>query len=436
MDYHKGMTGLHNILRDDSLSGPHGWLKADYLALGIQLVLLAIGVAFIYGAGLEVGGDLADKWHRQIAWIVLGGVLYAVTASVDYHFWCRKSFYAYLLGVGMLLVVLIFGRTLNNTRGWLRVPGVGFLQPVELAKPLTLLFLAWLGTRPARRTSRLGEWLPPLALFGVVMVPVLLICLQPDVGTAMVFFPVTLALVFLTGFRKRWFFLGAGIFLLALPMVFMTLKPYQKDRVKVFLAEPAQKTVSFLGAVLPKSTGERLQAKLTAFMAVQEGGRKRDDWNAVQSLLAVGSGGLSGKGYLKGTQHVLGYLPKTIAPTDFIFSVIAEETGFLGGSLLIALFAIYILCLCRTALLARDRLGCFLALGTAVIFTTHIFINISMTIGAAPIVGIPLPFVSYGGSFMLGTMLLAGLAQSVQIHRDPSPEEMASMASGEDNEEE
>ncbi len=430
------MTTFRNKSASEGPSGRRGWLCADYLALGVEAVLLCIGVAFIYGAGLEVGGDLADKWHRQLIWIALGSVLYVVAASVDYHFWCRKSLWGYIGGCLLLLVVLIFGRTLNNTRGWLRVPGVGFLQPVELAKPLTLLFLSWLGTRPALRNSRWGEWLPVVALCGVSAIPVSLICLQPDVGTAMVFFPVTMVMILLTGFRKRWFVIGALAFICAIPVFYLCMKPYQQDRVKVFLAPPAQKCVTFLSKSLPVSTSAKLQAGLEAFLEPKAGEKKRDDWNAVQSLLAVGSGGLSGKGYLNGTQHVLGYLPKTIAPTDFIFSVIAEETGFLGGGAVIALFAALILCFCKTALLSRDRLGCFLALGVAVIFTTHIVINISMTIGAAPIVGIPLPFVSYGGSFMLGTMLLAGLAQSVQIHRNPTPEEIAVMATQNDTEEE
>ena len=169
--------------------------------------------------------------------------------------------------------------------------------------------------------------------------------------------------------------------------------------------------------MLSESTEEHAREALADFLKPREGERKRDDWNAIQSLLAVGSGGFAGKGYLKGTQHVLGYLPRTIAPTDFIFSVIAEETGFVGTSMLVGLLAGLLLCFCRTALLARDRLGSFLAVGVMVIFATHIVINIAMTIRMGPIIGLPLPFVSYGGSFMLGTMLLAGLVQSVELHR-------------------
>ena len=410
------------------------WLHADWFALLIEALLLAIGVAFIYGAGVQIDGDLAHKWYRQLAWIGMGSVIYVVAATVDYHFWARYSWLFYLGGVLLLVVVLVFGKTLNNTKGWLLVPGIGFLQPVELAKPCTLLFLSWLGTRPAIRQSNLGEWLPAIALTLVMLVPVGLICLQPDVGTAMVFFPVTLTLIFLTGFRWRWFFLGFALLALATPLLFLAMKPYQQDRVKVFAEAPAQGLISLVAPVLPETTVTHARESLAKFLAPKAGERKPDDWNAVQSLLAVGSGGFTGKGYLKGTQHLLGYLPRTIATTDFIFSVIAEETGFLGAATLLALLTGLMLCFCKTALLARDRLGTFIAVGAAVIFTTHIVINISMTIKAAPIVGLPLPFVSYGGSFMLGTMLLAGLVQSVELHRRRSHLSFATESDEQENE--
>ena len=410
------------------------WLHADWFALLIEALLLAIGVAFIYGAGVQIDGDLAHKWYRQLAWIGMGSVIYVVAATVDYHFWARHSWLFYLGGVLLLVIVLVFGKTLNNTKGWLLVPGIGFLQPVELAKPCTLLFLSWLGTRTAMRQSNLGEWLPAITLTLVMLVPVGLICLQPDVGTAMVFFPVTLTLIFLTGFRWRWFLLGFALLALATPLLFLAMKPYQQDRVKVFAEAPAQGLISLVAPVLPESTVTHARESLAKFLAPKAGERKPDDWNAVQSLLAVGSGGFTGKGYLKGTQHLLGYLPRTIATTDFIFSVIAEETGFLGAATLLALLTGLMLCFCKTALLARDRLGTFIAIGAAVIFTTHIVINISMTIKAAPIVGLPLPFVSYGGSFMLGTMLLAGLVQSVELHRRRSHLSFATESDEQENE--
>ena len=145
--------------------------------------------------------------------------------------------------------------------------------------------------------------------------------------------------------------------------------------------------------------------------------KKIDTWNAEQSLLSVGSGGLTGKGFMKGTQYLLGYLPRPVSPTDFIFSVIAEESGFVGSGFVILMIVCVILCSCRTAILAADEMGMCLALGTAAILSTHAFVNIAMTIQAAPIIGIPLPFISYGGSFMFSTLALTGLCQSVHIRR-------------------
>ncbi len=366
-----------------------------------------------------MSGAMSSRWQHQLVVALMGCGVYAIAAGVDYHLWAKHSWLFYVGCLLLLVWVLIFGKTLNNTRGWLLVPGIGLVQPVELAKPATLLLLSWLGTRPMLRHTSLGAWMPTLLLSLTTLLPILLICLQPDFGTAMVFVPMTMVLIFLAGLSWRWFALGAILLLLLSPAFYTRLKPYQKDRVKVFIAPPAVASVNAVGSILPDATAKKLEQKLANFLEPASGERRYDDWNAVQSLLAVGSGGVFGKGYLRGTQHSLGYLPRTIAPTDFIFSVIAEETGFLGAGTILALLAGLVLCFCRTAMTAVDDLGVFMATGVTILFTTHIIINVSMTIQAAPIVGIPLPFLSYGGSFLLGTMFLAGLVQSVQIHRIP-----------------
>jgi rod shape determining protein RodA len=140
-------------------------------------------------------------------------------------------------------------------------------------------------------------------------------------------------------------------------------------------------------------------------------------WNKIQSEIAVGSGGLTGKGYLKGTQNVLGYLPRTVAPTDFIYSVIAEEMGFLGSSLILALYAAILVAGVRVAWRAPDTFGRLLTMGVVTMLFSHVFVNVAMTIGLMPITGLPLPLISYGGSFMLSTMLALGMVQSVNIRR-------------------
>jgi rod shape determining protein RodA len=168
-------------------------------------------------------------------------------------------------------------------------------------------------------------------------------------------------------------------------VAWLLLHDYQKDRILVFL-DPSRD---------PLDAG----------------------WNTVQSAIAVGSGGLTGKGYLRGTQNILGFLPRTVAPTDFIFSVIAEETGFLGSLTLLLLFAVLAFGGMRAALRARDKFGRLLAVGVTVLVMFHVFVNMAMTIGLMPITGIPLPLVSYGGSFMVCTLAMLGIVQSVYVRR-------------------
>ncbi|NMA43012.1 MAG: FtsW/RodA/SpoVE family cell cycle protein [Oligosphaeraceae bacterium] len=387
--------------------------RLDYLALTLQLILLAVGVVFIYGTGVEIGGDLASKWYKQLLWIALGLLVYIAAAGIDYRLLGKVSGFIYLAVLLLLGSLFFIGATINGSRSWIVLPGLGLLQPAELAKPATLLFASWLASRPAVRNNNFPAAIPIMA---VIMLPVLLICLQPDLGTALVFIPFSVALLLLSGLRWRWFFLALALVFLALPPAFHLMAPHQRERIKVFLEPPSKVLLLASSPFVSENIEKKMTAKYEAFFAVKDGGL-RDSWNAEQSLLAVGGGGLYGKGYLKGTQHVLGYLPKTVTPTDFIFSVIAEETGFVGSIVLLILFCCLILCYCRTALLARNSFGANLALGAAVIIATHVIINIGMTVQALPIIGIPLPFVSYGGSFMICVMLLSGLVQNVHAHR-------------------
>ncbi len=387
--------------------------RADLLAILLQVLLLGVGVIFIYGTGLEIGGEFARKWYKQLLWIGVGAIVYLAALLPDYRRLGKASALFYLCGLVLLCLLFPIGKTINGAKSWIILPGLGYLQPSELAKPTTLFFAAWLGSRQALRNSVVH---PAVAILAVTMLPFLLICLQPDYGTALVFLPFTAALILLTKLKWRWIFTSLALMLISLPLVYRVMAPHQQERIKVFLEAPAQAMLLASKPVLNERMEEQLQQKVEAFFAVDDG-KLRDTWNAEQSLLAVGSGGITGKGYLKGTHHVLGYLPKTVAPTDFIFSVIAEETGFLGAAVLLILLTCLILCFCRTALLAQNNFGASLALGAAVIIATHVIINIGMTVQAAPIIGIPLPYVSYGGSFMISIMLLSGLVQNVHIHR-------------------
>lgn len=392
--------------------------RMDKLMILVQFFLIAVGVLFIFGAGQEVGGAFAGFWKRQLAWALAGSVCFASISLLDYRLLGRWAWALYLLGIVLLILVYPFGIVLNGARSWLPVPGLGAtLQPAELAKPATLLFCAWLLSRPfARKTGLVSLVLVSLSMG----IPVVLILLQPDSGTALVYIPCTAAMIFVAGLSWRWVMLGIMTVGLAVPVVYPHLRNHQKDRIKVFLEPPMEMAVAAAEPLLPEERAADLTRFKDQFLQ-RTSDVVNSDWNAHQSLLAVGSGGLWGKGFMKGTQHVLGFLPKTVAPTDFIFSVIAEEAGFVGATALVCAFIAIMLCFLRTAMLARDELGMYIAVGGAVIFFTHAFINIGMTIQAAPIIGIPLPFVSYGGSFMLGTMILAGLVQSVHIRRKRHP---------------
>ncbi|MBN2449155.1 MAG: rod shape-determining protein RodA [Lentisphaeria bacterium] len=386
-------------------------VRMDKAMLALNLLLLGVGLAFLYGVGREQGSAVAGRWFRQFLLAGVGLAGYLLAAALDYRRLARWSWVLYLVSLVVLLLVLTpLGEVRNGARSWLSLPGVGIpLQPSELVKPAILLFVAWLAALPILREHPDRGALPCLI---AVLPPVLLIALQPDFGTAVVYIPTVLAVVFMAGLRWRWILLGTTLVLLAMPLVYPRLREYQKDRIKVFLDTPTSMALAAVAPVLPQRLSERLDQRKEAFFRLSS-----DSWNAHQSLLAVGSGGMWGKGFLQGTQHVLGFLPRNVASSDFIFSVIGEETGFVGAAGILCAFMGVLLCALRTAAQARDDLGKYLAVGVAVILFTHVFINVGMTVQAAPIIGIPLPFISHGGSFLLCTMVCCGLVQSVHVRR-------------------
>lgn len=350
------------------------------LAVG---VLLAIGVLFIYSAGFQREDLPINSFHKkQLVWVVVGVIMFLSTALIDYRNYISSAVWIYAISIVLLVAVFIVGTKVNGSYRWLRIGGFN-LQPSEFAKIATLIALAAYVAHPARSVRNARHLLGAVALVGL---PFLLIVKEPDLGTSMVLVPITMVILFAAGLSWRLLFLLIiiGIFVV-LPLGVMTLDDYQQERIMVFFHPDRD----------PQGAG----------------------WNKMQSEIAVGSGGFSGKGYLKGTQNVLGFLPRTVAPTDFIFSVIGEEMGFMGSSLLLFLYATLFMSIARAAIRARDRQGRFLALGVLGMLFTHVFINIAMTVGLMPITGLPLPLISYGGSFMLSTMIALGLTQSVYIRR-------------------
>lgn len=359
--------------------------RLDWVMLAAVLMLAVIGVMFIYSAQYvadETRALAGPKYRRQIGFVVLGLIVYIGVAVFDYRRIRRAWLWIYVAGLFGLVLVLAVGASEHGAQRWLRIlPGLN-LQPSELVKLCVCITLSHYLSHPATEVRRLRTVVTVLCIVGV---PFLLIAAQPDLGTAMVLVPFTAVLLYVGGVPVRYLVVLGLIGLALMPVGWLFLDDYQKERILVFLDSSRD----------PLGAG----------------------WNKIQSEIAVGSGGLTGKGYLNGTQNILGFLPRSVAPTDFIYSVVAEEWGFAGAVSVLLLFCVVLTRGMRTALLTRDRMGRLMAVGVVSIMFGHIFVNVAMTIGLMPITGLPLPLLSYGGSFTITTMAGLGLVQSVHVRR-------------------
>src|SRR5258708_6057941 len=301
-----------------------------------------------------------------------------------------------------------------GARRWLGLPGLSAFQPSEFAK----IAVMW-ATASILTGSRLGtvkdslQVLVKLAL--AVGIPMLLIIAEPDLGSALVIAPVVFAMLFVSNLSMRFFAGALGVFALLVGVVALDVWRYGNFMDENHLNYTKDRGAYEKQSWLPLKDYQR--NRVLAFAMPDKIDPMGIGWNSRQSLISVGSGGLTGKGWTEGTQAKLGYLPPALAHNDFIFSVIAEEKGFLGSITVIGLFGVVLWNGLRIAGLARDRFGALLALGVTVLFTVHVFVNIAMTIGLVPVKGIPLPFISYGGTFVLSCCLLQGLVQSVYRFR-------------------
>jgi rod shape determining protein RodA len=357
-----------------------------------MLALCTAGILIIYSAthGTEMA-DLRNASVQQAAWVGLGLACFFVLAFSDYHRWVAQGWWWFGAGIFLLLVVLVFGREVNGAKSWLRFGPIGF-QPAEVMK---LAFLVGSTALLVALRERIEKFRTVLALVGLALIPVLLILRQPDLGSAAVFLPMCFGLLFAGGTRLRFLLIPVGLGLAAFLAIYLWvgqygkelpgLKTYQNNRIRTFF-DP---NLDPLGA----------------------------GWTIRQSIIAIGSGGFTGKGFLRGDQNLYGFLPKNIAYNDFIFSVLGEEWGFVGGSLLILGQAALLICIAWIGLRAPDFEGRLLAGGVLGMLFTHFFINVGMTIKVVPITGIPLPFVSYGGTFLAVCMAAMGLMQSIWRQR-------------------
>jgi len=397
--------------------------QLDRPLLAAVTALATYGLATLYSAGqTEVPTFVATIWHRQLVWLSLGAVIVFLMFRTSPRMLEWATPFVYGVAVFFLALTLLFGTgagTAAGTKSWIAVGGLRLGQPAELAKLAVILMLSrWLaGLREPPASLR--DLLPPCVIAGV---PCFLVALQPDLGSAIVFVAILFAMLFWAGTKPSLLLLLAspaiglvlafstvawGIWLAVLGGLLLWWRPYLWEGLAVVAANVAMGVFAlpFWNRLAPYQ-----QNRLLAFLNPEVDPRATG-WHVIQSRVAVGSGGLLGKGFTLGSQKRLAFLPAQ--HTDFIFSVVGEELGFVGVVAALALFAALLFILLRIARRATDPFSSLCVFGIAGMLFTHIVENIGMTINLMPITGIPLPFFSYGGSFLLACSLGVGIALRV-----------------------
>ncbi|MBS1816299.1 MAG: rod shape-determining protein RodA [Acidobacteria bacterium] len=351
----------------------------DWALLIAIFALCALGVAMIYSTTSDPTRGNSHLYVTQLYAIGIGAVAMVCTLSIDYRTFTDKSHLIYIGLLALLLYVLFLGTVQMGARRWIPL-GVFNLQPSEFAKAGVALVLA----KYFGETRGMPSWTDLAIAGGLTCLPLALIAKEPDLGTAVTLIPVFLAVAYLAGMQMRILGYMALSLVLIAPVAWkFALKDYQKSRISTFI-DPSQDA---------KGAG----------------------YQQIQARITVGSGGLKGKGYMQGTQGQLRFLP--VAHNDFIFSVLAEEQGFAGVLVALGLYLFVILRSLEAARLAKDRLGSYLVLGVLASFTFQVVYNITMSAGLAPVKGLTLPLMSYGGSSMIATLAAFGLVLNVRMRR-------------------
>jgi rod shape determining protein RodA len=353
----------------------------DWPLLVMAAAIALLGVINLYSATSAMPQQLRDIYIQQVYWLTLGAGVAVICASIDYRYYERFAWVAYGIGIVLLALVFLLGREVRGSQRWIPV-GSFSLQPSELMKVFFIVALAkHLHDDP--RTE--GRTLKDLIIPGLILaLPMVLILAQPDLGTAMIIAAIFGSIMFLTHLKMRSFITLVLSFLVSAPLTWRyLLKDYQRERLTAFL-DPEND-------ILGKG------------------------WHAYQAKIAIGSGGLTGKGFLQGTQVQHRFLPD--AHSDFPFSVWAEEQGFIGSLLLVMLYTGLVLWGLKIASEAKDRFGAVVAVGVSALIFWQTVINLGMVAGLLPVVGITLPLVSYGGSSVLTIMMGIGLLMNVSMRR-------------------
>jgi rod shape determining protein RodA len=428
------------------------FLEIDFFLFFAVIILMVFGILFIYSSGITSTGLLiSHEYIRQIVWAISGIIAALFLAMINYRRLYDIAIYFYLGVLILLIYTCFFGRLVNGARAWIGIGSFG-IQPSEFAKITTIIFLA----RYLDGSKRNPNHLVRFALSCIIVfVPMVIILLQPDFGTSLVFIPILLGMTFIAGISFRYIiFLSACILFTGIFMVLPLWQSYILRGAMPFLSIFRNVrfvaigvaalflviVIAFIGfrlykkryffwiiygsAIIAFSLGVSFVShrvlkdyqlmRLIVFLDPNVDPRGAG-WNIIQSITAIGSGGLWGKGYLQGTQSHYRFLPQQ--STDFIFSIFSEEWGLLGGILVFALFLLICLRLIKTMKTTSDTFGVFITAGLSAMFIFHFLINVGMTMGIMPITGIPLLFMSYGGSALLSAMLGIGLTLSIYIRR-------------------
>jgi len=380
--------------------------KIDWLLLGAIAGLMLVGLAFIFSASTAADAN-SRLWLRQGIFYGGGIVIAVVICLIPYETISRFATVGYWFSIALLISVMLFGTTRFGAKRWIDL-GFFQFQPSEFAKIAMIFMQASFLSRSPEELRDPKIFMKALAL---IMLPFILILKEPDLGSALVLFPIGFGVMLVAGVPMKFLrrFIGGVSVLVILLLVDILFAPpswqikleeYQRHRLLVYFGRD----------FAPKHATEADRQRLRQL-------QKDKSYNVEQALISVGSGGLTGKGWRQGTQNALGYLPRAVAHNDFIFSVIAEEKGFLGSVMIIGLYSVLIFSGIKIAYQARDRLGKLLAVGVVTMLFSHIFINIGMNIRLMPVTGIPLPLLSYGGSSVLCSLIAIGVLQNVYIYR-------------------
>lgn len=354
-------------------------VKLDWTMLVSVFLLLGLGMLALYSISLndpEVG---SFNFKKQIVSCFIGVAVMFFLASYDYRVLSSYATKMYFAIITLLVLVIFFGSTIRGTTGWIGF-GIFHIQPVEIAKLVMVLFMA---SFLSKKKNQLSIVVRTIASIVLVFIPVFFILKQPDFGSAAIIVGVWAIMLSVCGLDKKNLFIIFIIFLVSFGSGWMLIKDYQKERILNFI-DPGRD---------PRGSG----------------------YNAIQSMVAVGSGQLFGKGLGHGSQSQLNFLPEK--HTDFIFAVISEELGFFGALIIFILFGVLFYRMKETARFARDNLGYLITIGAMVMIFIQVFVNVGMNIGIMPVAGVPLPFLSYGGSSLVIALALIGIVQNVYVKR-------------------